>query len=113
MCPGKTTERHGYCEGHQHLAVNWHNNQHAAKRTRGATWQAIRQRIMMRDKGLCQECLRQGRYTPAAVVDHIKPISQGGTDADTNLQALCKAHHDDKTRAESRQGRSIAGHERG
>ena len=23
MCPGKTTERHGYCENHQHLAVNW------------------------------------------------------------------------------------------
>lgn len=105
MCPGKTTQRHGYCEKHTDLAVNWQNNKHAGKRTRGYTWQVIRNRIMQRDKGLCQECLRQHRYTPANVVDHIKPLAEGGTDADDNLQALCKRHHDEKTREEQRRGR--------
>lgn len=105
FCPGTTTADHGYCDDHQHLAVNWHTNRHAGKRTRGAKWQVIRQRILKRDKGLCQECLREDRYTPAAVIDHIKPLAEGGTDADDNLQALCKRHHDEKTQRESRRGR--------
>ena len=42
---------------------------------------------------LCRMCGRVG-HTP----DHIKPLSQGGTDTDDNIQVLCKDCHDAKTR---------------
>jgi 5-methylcytosine-specific restriction protein A len=30
---------------------------------------------------------------PGTTADHIKPRAQGGTDADENMQALCKTCH--------------------
>ena len=47
--------------------------------------------MLPRDKGLCQECLRNNRVTPATNVDHIVLKSQGGPDDESNLQSLC--HH--------------------
>lgn len=38
--------------------------------------------------------------TPALEVDHINPLHNGGTDARSNLQALCRDCHADKTRAD-------------
>jgi 5-methylcytosine-specific restriction protein A len=46
--------------------------------------------------------MQQGRISPAAQVDHITPVAEGGTDADSNLQAICKACHDLKTQAEAK-----------
>ncbi|MFW1676442.1 HNH endonuclease [Pontibacter sp. JAM-7] len=60
---------------------------------------------MERDNGLCQPCLQSNRITAAVAVDHIIPKAQGGTDADTNLQAICKTCHDAKTADESRRSR--------
>jgi 5-methylcytosine-specific restriction endonuclease McrA len=34
---------------------------------------------------------------PAIVPDHVIPLSAGGTDDESNLQALCKPCHDRKT----------------
>ncbi len=48
-------------------------------------WRKIRQRIINRDRGLCQQCGNEGDS-----VDHIIPRSQGGTDDDWNLQLLCR-----------------------
>lgn len=43
---------------------------------------------------LCAECERQGRTTPAQMVDHIKPLADGGAAFDwNNLQALCNQCH--------------------
>lgn len=45
---------------------------------------------------LCVFCLRDGKLTPATVVDHITP-HKGSVDlffSPTNLQSLCKLHHD-------------------
>lgn len=73
------------------------------KRTRGSVWMKIRARILRRDKGLCQECLRNGRPTEATKVDHITALQIGGDDNDENLQSLCKDCHDVKTAAEMRE----------
>jgi 5-methylcytosine-specific restriction protein A len=65
---------------------------------------AQRARIHRRDKGLCQECLRQGRFTgcsTSAPVDHIVPRERGGSDHDSNLQLLCPQCHDDKSAREA------------
>jgi 5-methylcytosine-specific restriction enzyme A len=48
----------------------------------------------------CQCCLESKKYD----IDHIKPLSSGGTNEIDNLQALCKACHRDKTANENEQG---------
>jgi 5-methylcytosine-specific restriction protein A len=38
--------------------------------------------------------------TPAHAVDHILAKAKGGTDDPANLEAICRAHHLDKTMRE-------------
>lgn len=38
--------------------------------------------------------------------DHIVALEEGGTDDDSNVQGLCKACHDVKSKAESQRGRA-------
>jgi 5-methylcytosine-specific restriction protein A len=49
----------------------------------GGDWERRRAAILKRDKGLCQERLRQGRVTPAKEVDHIA----GRSNDPSNLRA--------------------------
>lgn len=67
------------------------------KRTRGRAWMTRRSRIMSRDCGLCQQCKREGRLQLAEQVDHIRELADGGTDDDSNLEALCGDCHKAKT----------------
>lgn len=105
MCAGKTTHKHGYCDKHADQAVTWKKSPTAKQDRGGRPWRRIRQRVLERDKGLCQPCLSQGKYTPAVEVDHIVNIASGGTDSDTNLQAICDPCHKAKTQTEARRGR--------
>lgn len=75
----------------------------------GSAWVKTRDRIMARDKHLCQPCLRKGRPTPADAVDHITAKAKGGTDDDDNLEAICHPCHAAKTQAEAAQaqGRTL------
>jgi 5-methylcytosine-specific restriction enzyme A len=68
----------------------------------GYAWQKLRIRILERDHGLCQVCAAQGRVSIARDVDHIVNKAQGGTDAESNLQAICPPCHTAKTARESR-----------
>ena len=52
----------------------------------------------LRAEPLCRHCLAQGRTTAATAIDHIIPLSHGGTDDDGNTQALCEPCHEAKTR---------------
>jgi 5-methylcytosine-specific restriction endonuclease McrA len=65
-------------------------------------WQATRARILNRDGHRCQQC---GSY-PAAIVDH---VDRTGPEDDANLQALCQACSDAKTRAEADQAAATLG----
>jgi 5-methylcytosine-specific restriction protein A len=68
---------------------NWYNT---------ARWQMLRERVMFAFP-ICQECIKNERYTPSMVVDHVTPHFGNPKlfwDSD-NLQALCKRHHDIKT----------------
>lgn len=48
---------------------------------------------------LCCMCEDEGRTKKANVVDHIKPIKEGGQLYDwNNLQSLCHKHHNKKTK---------------
>lgn len=68
------------------------------ERLRGRAGQAQRKRRLARTDGLCERCLRIGRWkgkgvgrtTLAAVVNHIIPLAHGGSDDDENTENLCK-----------------------
>src|SRR5712692_5861146 len=68
-------------------------------------WERIRAR-RLREEPLCRECLKAGRTTAANEVDHIIPRARGGTDADDNLQSLCKPCHSTKTIRENLNARA-------
>lgn len=95
-----------YCTKHQRAAPgSFADERRGSRHDRGygSKWDRIRERILQRDAGLCQQCLREGRIHHvagkkfAAHVDHIKPKSQGGSDDDSNLETLCRSCHQDKT----------------
>ena len=75
------------------------NHQRLSDRS-GHAWAKIRVRILCRDHGLCQPCKREGRLTLAEQVDHIVPVSKGGGDEDENLQSICIACHETKSRVD-------------
>ncbi|MBD5113581.1 MAG: HNH endonuclease [Ruminococcaceae bacterium] len=91
----KLTER-AYCEEHQRLM-----NSHYNKFSRGydsnerynSAWRKIRTRYI-KQHPLCERCLAEGRYTPADLVHHKKPLSDGGTNENSNLMSLCYSCHE-------------------
>ncbi|EOC0875546.1 HNH endonuclease [Cronobacter malonaticus] len=100
-CPGKTTHRSGFCEAHSSEGwLQYHRGLNRHHRGYGSKWDIIRVRILTRDRHICQECQRKGRPHPAETVDHIIPKAHGGTDDDSNLQALCWSCHKSKTATE-------------
>lgn len=56
----------------------------------------IRKRIMARDP-ICVRCKRKGLASETKEVDHIIPLSLGGSNKDDNLQGLCIPCHEEKT----------------
>jgi 5-methylcytosine-specific restriction protein A len=62
-------------------------------------WQALRLRVL-RLEPFCRFCLAAGRHTAAEHVDHVKPLSAGGTNAIDNLRPLCATCHNRRTRAD-------------
>lgn len=81
----------------------------ASERGYGHAWQKLRAKALERDKGLCQQCLRDGRTVVAKDVDHIVPKHRGGTDDLGNLQSLCSPCHQAKTAREGKAARGSRG----
>jgi 5-methylcytosine-specific restriction enzyme A len=69
-------------------------------RLRGNQWDAIRKRVMERDGWLCQPCKRAGRPRTGSEVDHVVPLSEGGSNDPANLQTICTPCHESKTQTE-------------
>lgn len=88
-----------------------------SRQSRGydAEWERTRKLVLERDRGLCQPCFNSDpqRITRAFAVDHV--VSKGESrrlgwsreqsDALTNLQAICKSCHAQKTASEGVAGR--------
>jgi 5-methylcytosine-specific restriction enzyme A len=94
----------GFCEIHIKDASGWNKSSRksATERGYGWEWTKLRKQIMQRDNGLCRPCLARHLVIYATEVDHIVPKSKGGTDAESNLQAICKKCHQLKTNKEGR-----------
>lgn len=80
---------------------------HEDKRVRGRKGQRIRRRVL-EEEPLCRMCLAEGRTSASVVVDHVVPLSQGGSDDRANKQGLCDPCHDAKTQREAAEGRRRA-----
>jgi 5-methylcytosine-specific restriction protein A len=73
------------------------SNESRHKRGYGSAWDKIRKLVLVRDKHLCQPCLRSNKPTAGSQVDHITPKAKGGTDDMDNLETICDPCHKAKT----------------
>ena len=92
-CPNLTDGR--FCEEHARKEAKRYekyDRDPAVRRRYGRAWKRIRDRFITAHP-LCEECRKRGVITPAQEVHHIKPLSQGGTHAESNLMALCTPCH--------------------
>ena len=91
---GKLTDGR-YCDEHRQIAERQYNQYLRDPDTNkryGRAWKKIRARFLLRHP-LCEQCLSEGRLTPAEEVHHILPLANGGTNEEGNLMALCKSCH--------------------
>lgn len=70
----------------------------------GRPWRRKRDEVLKRDRYQCQcdECQEAQFPRVADEVDHIVPLSQGGTDDPSNLRAIHHDCHKAKTQREAR-----------
>ncbi|GEO27037.1 hypothetical protein AAC03nite_28220 [Alicyclobacillus acidoterrestris] len=99
-CAALTRER--YCDDHKQDAWKYDTERKSsAQRGYDSRWRKARLAYLKKHP-LCVECEREGRLTPATVVDHIVPHK--GDKAlfwdSANWQPMCKPHHDAKTARE-------------
>lgn len=105
-CPALV--QRGKCERHGGTTVaveprGWSTPSSASHlRLRGRAWMVIR-RDVLATEARCYVC--QGGGGSDDYVDHVVPLSEGGTDDRSNLRRICRACHVRKTGREARGGR--------
>lgn len=108
-CP-KLVNDGSYCKEHKKLIDKQYNQYQRNKQSQSfytsKEWLTVKKRHLKMEP-LCRECKKKGVLVRATVVDHIKPIKQGGAPlSDNNLQSLCWSCHSRKSAKEgSRWGR--------
>ena len=94
-CPRLTDKC--YCELHVKLHVNDRYN--AYERGYSSRWQKASKQFLAKNP-FCVNCEKNGKLTPATVVDHVNP-HRGYEElfwSESNWQPLCKKCHNRKTR---------------
>ena len=95
-CPNLTDRKSGYCNEHEepmrkhyeHFSRGYDKNERY-----GSSWKKIRDRYIQ-GHPLCEACLGLGKASVATLVHHRKPLSEGGTNDESNLQSLCVSCHE-------------------
>lgn len=101
-CPRLTDGQ--YCEEHRRLREREYNRYGRDESSQNfytsPAWRQARKR-QLTEHPFCEECLKSGKRTKAAMVDHIVPIRKGGSRLDAeNLQSLCWSCHSRKSAEE-------------
>lgn len=68
------------------------------KRPRGRAGAELRANRLINEP-LCRDCVEDGIERPSEEVDHIIPLSKGGSDDDANIRCLCRGCHARRTRS--------------
>ena len=100
-CPIRVSRGTRYCPAHQralYAGQNAARRTDAARRALDALYNSPRWRKyrawFLRQHPLCAECERSGRTAIAVLVDHIRPVVEGGDFWDeANHQSLCDPCH--------------------
>lgn len=96
---GQLADRGGYCNEHKPARELIESRSDAARQRarkyKRTNWKRLRL-MHLRTQPMCAICGEIGNE-----VDHVIPVSRGGTDARENLQTLCKRCHSRKTAAEN------------
>ena len=98
-CPNRA-EKWGYCKDH-YKEIEEHRLT-AAERGYDNRWNKAR-KLFLNEHPICVMCEKEGRPSPATIVDHIQP-HKGNYELfwdQTNWQSLCDYHHRAKTMKES------------
>lgn len=93
-----------YCLNHKAIANKQYNQYQRDpdfNQRYGRQWKKIRAAYISKHP-LCEECEKAGRLVPAKEVHHKIPLASGGTNAEENLQALCKPCHSRHTLEKTR-----------
>lgn len=105
-CPALVREPwERYCDEHRAQVQRRYDRERGSSAARGygARWQKLRAMVLRRHP-LCADPFgvhaERGEAVVATEVDHIVPLSRGGTNAMDNLQPLCKSCHSRKTALE-------------
>lgn len=99
-CPKLTDGR--FCEEHAKQEAGRYERYQRDPATRklyGRTWRKVHDRDISAHP-LCEHCEKNGRFTPAEEVHHIKPLAQDGTNVVRNLMSLCSLCHSEITACE-------------
>ena len=92
-CPELTYSRHCGRHTKQDAArYNKYCRDPETNRRYGQAWRKARARYIAKNP-LCERCRGEGRLTPAQEVHHVKPLADGGTHDESNLESLCKSCH--------------------
>lgn len=84
-----------YCPEHKKLMEQHYDHftrGYKHSKRYGNNWKKIRDRYVS-SHPLCEMCLKEGRYVPVEEVHHIVPLSEGGTNDESNLMSLCRSCH--------------------
>ena len=100
-CPALTDSASGYCSRHEKIIssnYNRYGRTPEAKKRYGYQWRKLRA-FFLAQNPLCEMCKRQGKFTAATEVHHVKPLADGGSNDFENLMPLCKSCHSKITAA--------------
>lgn len=100
-----------YCDEHKHLSKQHKKDYDLVRYERDKTfirfynskeWKQVRHNVKLSYDYLCQECLKEDKYTKADVVDHVIELKDDWSKRldKNNLIPLCHYHHNIKTIAE-------------
>ena len=95
-CTNFAKDGESFCEEHlkkENQKYNKYLRGYDSHERYDSRWIKVR-KMYITNHPLCEECLKENKYTKATIVHHIKPIECGGAKYDfENLKSVCASCH--------------------
>jgi 5-methylcytosine-specific restriction enzyme A len=102
-CDAHTVEKQDRAEQNRYYD-RYKRDKRSTSFYKSSEWEKVRTEALVRDKYLCQHCLKSKKVKRAEMVDHIVPVKVEWNKRLTlsNLQSLCNPCHNKKTKLDDR-----------